>query len=172
MDLTCFDNFFEEHGIVMTLMSIRPKTIYSQRVARKWLRGQAVAGMVGTKEDYWQRELQYIGQQQLNNLEADVSAGVGGTFGFQDRYDEYRREESDVAGLFRTRAYDRRVAREARPRRGESAPRQNASPCPGNGPPDVEVTAVCFIPLTGAGTGEARKCRAGRPAQRSTVAHQ
>lgn len=97
-----YRRFFEEHGIVMTLMSVRPKTMYSQRVERKFLRGLAVAGMVGTKEDYWQRELQHIGQQQLNNLEADVSAGVGSTFGFQDRYDEYRRLESSVAGAFRT----------------------------------------------------------------------
>lgn len=97
-----YRRFFEEHGIVMTLMSVRPKTMYSQRVERKWLRGQALAGMVGTKEDYWQRELQHIGQQQLNNLEADVSAGSASTFGFQDRYDEYRRLESAVAGAFRT----------------------------------------------------------------------
>lgn len=95
-----YRRFFEEHGIVMTLMSVRPKTMYSGRVKRAWLRGQAVAGLVGTKEDYWQRELQHIGQQQLNNLEADSSAGVSSTFGFQDRYDEYRREESSVAGAF------------------------------------------------------------------------
>jgi hypothetical protein len=97
-----YRRFFEEHGIVMSLMSIRPKTMYSQRIERKWLRGQAVAGMVGTKEDYWQRELQHIGQQQLNNVEADVSAAIGSVFGYQDRYDEYRRLESSVAGAFRT----------------------------------------------------------------------
>jgi hypothetical protein len=97
-----YRRFFEEHGIVMTLMSVRPKTMYSQRVERKFLRGQALAGMVGTKEDYWQRELQHIGQQQINNLEADVSAGSSSTFGFQDRYDDYRRLESSVAGAFRT----------------------------------------------------------------------
>jgi hypothetical protein len=94
--------FFEEHGIVMCLMSVRPKTMYSNRIERKWLRGQALAGMVGTKEDYYQRELAHIGQQQINSSEADVSAGVASTFGFQDRYDEYRRLESSVAGAFRS----------------------------------------------------------------------
>jgi hypothetical protein len=101
-----YRRFFEEHGIVMTLMSVRPKTMYSQRVPRAFLRGQAYAGMVGTKEDYWQRELMHIGQQQINNLEADASASVSGVFGFQDRYDEYRRMESSVAGSFRGSTMD------------------------------------------------------------------
>lgn len=96
-----YRRFFEEHGIVMTLMSVRPKTMYSQRIARQWLRGQSYNGLVGTKEDYWQRELQHIGQQQLAGYEAD--AQVGNTvFGYQDRYDEYRHFESSVAGLFRS----------------------------------------------------------------------
>lgn len=117
-----YRRFFEEHGIVMTLMSVRPKTMYSQRVDRAWLRGQAVAGMVGTKEDYWQRELQHIGQQQLNNLEADSSAGVSAAFGFQDRYDEYRRKESSVSGQFRSTLDIWHLSREF-----ASAPALNAS---------------------------------------------
>jgi hypothetical protein len=96
-----YRRFFEEHGIVMTLMSVRPKTMYSQRSARAWFRGQAYNGMVGTKEDYWQRELQHIGQQQSAGWEADAQVG-NSAFGYQDRYDEYRRFESSVAGLFRS----------------------------------------------------------------------
>lgn len=100
-----YRRFFEEHGIVMTLMSVRPKTMYSQRVQRHWLRGQSYNGMVGTKEDYWQRELQHIGQQQLAGYEADASVG-NSVFGYQDRFDEYRRFESSVAGMFRDTALD------------------------------------------------------------------
>jgi hypothetical protein len=96
-----FRRFFEEHGIVMSLLSVRPRTMYSQRLARKFMRGLNASTMVGSKEDYWQRELQHIGQQKVNGLEADVQAGDT-TFGYQDRYDEYRREESSVAGLFRS----------------------------------------------------------------------
>ena len=96
-----FRRFFEEHGIVMTLMSVRPRTIYANPVARQFMRGLSLAGMSGTKEDYWQRELQHIGQQEVNGLEVAVSAG-NSSFGFQDRYDEYRRLESSVAGQFRT----------------------------------------------------------------------
>lgn len=55
------------------------------------------------KEDFWQRELQHIGQQPVLNKEVyAVSGTLNGTFGYQDRYDEYRRHESLVAGDFRT----------------------------------------------------------------------
>jgi Capsid protein (F protein) len=98
-----YRRFFEEHGIVITLMSVRPKTMYSQRVKRAFIRGvdSTYVGTTANKYDYWQRELQTIGQQQVNAAEVDPQAGVG-SFGYQDRYDEYRREESSVAGLFRT----------------------------------------------------------------------
>lgn len=86
---------FEEHGYVITLMSVRPKTIYSQGLSRTWNRR--------TKEDFWQVELQHIGQQEVLNKEVYAKhASLNGTFGFQDRYDEYRRQESTVAGEFRT----------------------------------------------------------------------
>jgi Capsid protein (F protein) len=98
-----YRRFFEEHGIVLTLMSVRPKTMYSQRVKRAFIRGvdTTYIGTTGNKYDYWQRELQTIGQQQINASEVDPQSGVG-SFGYQDRYDEYRREESSVSGLFRT----------------------------------------------------------------------
>ncbi|UDN67850.1 major capsid protein [robinz microvirus RP_147] len=99
-----YRRFFEEHGIVMTLMSVRPKTMYTQRVKRALMRGidPAFVGTTGTKEDYWQRELQHIGQQGINGLEADPQTLQSVIFGYQDRYDEYRREESSIAGQFRT----------------------------------------------------------------------
>lgn len=90
-----YRRFFEEHGYVITVLSIRPKTIYGNGLARTWNRR--------TKEDFWQKELQHIGQQEVLNKE--VYAGhtdPGGTFGFQDRYDEYRRTESSIGGEFRT----------------------------------------------------------------------
>lgn len=99
-----YRRFFEEHGIVMTLMSVRPRTMYSQRTKRAFIRGVSTSygGMTGTKEDYWQRELQHIGQQGINGYEVDPQVGTATVFGYQDRYDEYRREESSVAGLFRS----------------------------------------------------------------------
>lgn len=86
--------FFEEHGIVMTLMSIKPRTVYMDAMARSWFRN--------TKEDFWQQELQHVGQQEITNKEVWArAASPDVVFGYQDRYDEYRRAESTVSGEFR-----------------------------------------------------------------------
>lgn len=100
-----YRRFFEEHGIVMSLLSVRPRTMYSQGMRRSFFRGQSYHGFTGGKEDYWQRELQHIGQQVINGLEVDSSCGDS-AFGYQDRYDEYRRLESSVAGEFRNSTLD------------------------------------------------------------------
>lgn len=87
--------FFEEHGYVVSLMSVKPRTMYSQGLARHWNRR--------TKEDFFQKELQHIGQQEILNKEVYASHTTpNGIFGFGDRYDEYRRNLSTVAGEFRT----------------------------------------------------------------------
>ena len=97
-----YRRFFEEHGIVVTMMSVRPRTMYSQRLARQFVRGQSgYQSQLASKEDWWQRELQHIGQQKVDGSEADLQA-VNTIFGYQDRYDEYRRFESSVNGLFRS----------------------------------------------------------------------
>jgi len=90
-----YRRFFEEHGIVLSLLSLKPRTMYTQGMERMWNRR--------TKEDFWQKELETIGQQEILNKEVYVdAASVDGVFGYQDRYDEYRRKESSVAGDFRT----------------------------------------------------------------------
>lgn len=90
-----YRRFIEEHGLVMSLLSIRPKTMYLNSLERKWNRR--------LKEDFWQKELEHIGQQAVKNKEIYVNAASpDGTFGYQDRYDEYRRAESGVSGEFRT----------------------------------------------------------------------
>jgi len=90
-----YRRFFEEHGYIITVMSVKPKTIYSQGLPRTWNRR--------TKEDFFQKELQHIGQQEVLNKELYAShATPDGVFGYQDRYDEYRRSESTIAGEFRT----------------------------------------------------------------------
>lgn len=90
-----YRRFFEEHGYVISFMHTRPKTMYAQGIARTWNRR--------TKEDFWQMELQHIGQQEVLNKEVYAKhASPNGVFGFQDRYDEYRRQENSIAGEFRT----------------------------------------------------------------------
>lgn len=94
-----YRRFFEEHGYVITLLSVRPKTVYTQGLPKTWNRR--------SKEDFFQRELQHIGQQEILNKEIYAAhASPNNTFGFQDRYDEYRRAESSVAGEFRDSVLD------------------------------------------------------------------
>lgn len=94
-----YRRFFEEHGYIITLLSVRPKTIYTQGLWRHWNRR--------TKEDFWQKELEHIGQQEVLNKEVYAAhTSPNDTFGYQDRYDEYRRQESSVAGEFRTSVLD------------------------------------------------------------------
>lgn len=91
-----FRRFFEEHGYVLTLMSVRPRTMYTDGLHRSWSRR--------TKEDYWQRELEHIGQQEVYNREVFArsdATGGDGVFGFNDRYAEYRSLPSSIAGDFR-----------------------------------------------------------------------
>ena len=90
-----YRRFFEEHGYVITCLSVKPKTIYAQGLPRTWNRR--------SKEDFFQRELQHIGQQEILNKELYAAHTTpDGVFGYQDRYDEYRRTESSIAGEFRS----------------------------------------------------------------------
>lgn len=90
-----YRRFFEEHGYVLSLLSVKPRTMYAQGLPRTFSKR--------IKEDFWQRELQHIGQQDVLNQELYVDHAVrDGVFGYQDRYDEYRRKESSIAGDFRT----------------------------------------------------------------------
>lgn len=99
-----YRRFFEEHGFVITLMSVLPKTVYTNGLPRMWNRV--------TKEDYYQKEFVHIGQQEILNKEIyAAAASPDGTFGYQDRYDEYRRMESSVHGEFRVTANTWHLAR-------------------------------------------------------------
>ena len=86
--------FVPEHGYIVSFVSVRPRAVYSNGIHRTWLRQ--------TKEDFFQRELQYIGQQAImkNEIYADPTDG-GNTWGYCDRYAEYRSCPSEVAGEFR-----------------------------------------------------------------------
>lgn len=88
--------FIEEHGYIHSFMSVRPKGIYKDGIHRHFLKK--------TKEDFWQKELQFIGQQKV--LQAEIQAAgestVDQAFGYQDRYSEYRETPSLIAGEFRS----------------------------------------------------------------------
>lgn len=90
---------FEEHGYVMTLMAVQPKTMYVQGLHKTWSRRD--------KYDYFQPETQFIGDQEVLNKEIYAGAAQpGGTFGWTPRYQEYREQPNRIAGEFRTSTLD------------------------------------------------------------------
>lgn len=89
-----YRRFIPEHGLIMSVCSVIPKAIYSNSIHRSFLRR--------TKEDYFTKELQFIGQQSITNQEIySEHSSPTGVFGYQDKYDEYRRHPSSIAGEFR-----------------------------------------------------------------------
>lgn len=99
-----YRKFFEEHGYIVSLLHVLPETMYPQGLFRTWNRR--------VKEDFWQKELQHIGQQPVLMKEVyALGAGPETTFGYQDRYDDYRRMESRVHGEFMSTLSDWHFAR-------------------------------------------------------------
>jgi hypothetical protein len=89
-----FRRFFEEHGLIISLMCVKPKPMYHQGIHKMWSKT--------TKEDFFQYELEGIGQEEILNKEVYVGHTTpDGVFGYQNRYDEYRFAVDTVAGDFR-----------------------------------------------------------------------
>ncbi len=90
-----YRRFFEEHGYVISVLSVRPKVIYTNGIPRHWLRQ--------FKEDFFQKELQQIGQQEVWRDEVFAEPGETGrdTWGYSDRYAEYKQQDSRVSNEFR-----------------------------------------------------------------------
>jgi len=85
-----------EHGIILGLISLRPEQIYWQGIRRGFLRQ--------TRYDYYWPSLSQIGEQAVTRQEIfanGVDAEDNLTFGFQERYSEYRQRYSELAGRFR-----------------------------------------------------------------------
>lgn len=97
-------HFFPEHGIVLFLACLRPKAIYANSIPRTFLRK--------TRFDFWQPELQNLGQQEITNQELNASNNnPSEIFGYADRYNEYRYNQSQVCGEFRSLLQDWHLGR-------------------------------------------------------------
>ncbi len=93
-----FRKFFEEHGWVIGIMSVIPRTAYQQGLKRMWSRDD--------KFDYFWPEFQHIGEQAILQKEihyapTGASPQSEGTFGYAPRYSEYKYGCSQVHGDFR-----------------------------------------------------------------------
>jgi hypothetical protein len=90
-----FRRFIEEHSYIITVMSIRPKAMYMNGIHPMWNRTD--------KMDWFQKELQYVGQEEIYNRELRHNhATPGGVFGYNDRYGSFRHIPSRVSGEFRS----------------------------------------------------------------------
>lgn len=91
-----FKKFFEEHGIVMGIMSVLPKTTYQQGHRRLMLKND--------KFDFYFPEFAQLGEQAVWTGELYsqfVDASDKETFGYQSRYSEYKYIPSTVHGDFK-----------------------------------------------------------------------
>lgn len=95
-----FKHSFNEHGYVIGVMSVLPKTAYSQGIQRMWSKTN--------KFDFAFPEFANIGEQEVRNKELFLkvdgaeASQMDQTFGYQSRYAEYKYKPSSIHGAFRT----------------------------------------------------------------------
>lgn len=87
-----------EHGLIMTLVSIRPKPIYQQGINRQWLRQ--------SRFDTYMPETAFLSEQAIYNAEiwVDGTSGEGkddDIFGYQAHWNEMRCKNNMVSGAVR-----------------------------------------------------------------------
>lgn len=102
-----FKKFFTEHGYVIGIMSIIPKTGYFQGIPKHFLRSD--------KFDFYFPEFAHLGEQEV--LNAEIYFQTDGstdplTFGYQERFAEYRYAPNTVHGEMRTTLKHWHIARE------------------------------------------------------------
>jgi len=94
-----FTKQFEEHGYVIGILSVIPRTAYQNGLNRVWQKFD--------KYDYFWPEFAELGEQAVLSKEiyqdyADSSANNNNVFGYQERYAEYKFNQSTVHGEFRS----------------------------------------------------------------------
>ena len=91
-----FTQSFDEHGIILGLCRIIPKTSYVQGLNRFWQKFD--------KFDHYFPQFANLGEQEVYNKEIYVEGNISDDnqiFGYQQRYAEYKYAENRVAGDFR-----------------------------------------------------------------------
>lgn len=87
--------YCEEHGYIIGIMSVMPKTAYQQGIPRTYLKSDSL--------DYFWPTFANIGEQEVAKEELYAyTANAKDTFGYVPRYAEYKYMPSRVAGEFRT----------------------------------------------------------------------
>lgn len=99
-----FTRRFEEHGVIISIMSVLPRTAYYQGIPKMFQRFD--------KLDFLWPEFSNLGEQEVKNKElfydwtatgaTNGSTGNEDTFGYQSRYAEYKYIPSTIHGEFKT----------------------------------------------------------------------
>lgn len=85
---------FNEHGFVLTFSFFRPDTAYYNITDRHWF--------YDLREDWFFKELENIGVQEVLTQELYPKSEKGKVFGYNDAYYYYRQQLSKITGEFRT----------------------------------------------------------------------
>lgn len=91
-----FKHYFEEHGYIIGIMSITPRTGYQQGVPRDFTKFDNM--------DFYFPEFAHLSEQEVKNQELFLSSDNdynGGAFGYAPRYSEYKYHQSEAHGDFR-----------------------------------------------------------------------
>jgi len=94
-----FKRTFEEHGQLISIMSVVPKRAYQQGLHRKWRKFD--------KFDYFWPDFAHLGEQPVYMTEifcehtSDSVDNFDVAFGYQQRYAEYKYAVDNVSGDFR-----------------------------------------------------------------------
>lgn len=93
-----FTKSFTEHSLLFCLASVRADLTYQEGLPRMFSRL--------TKYDFYWPGLAHLGEQNVLNKEifCDNSGNDAGTFGYQERWAEYRYANSKVTGQMRSNA--------------------------------------------------------------------
>lgn len=89
--------FAEEHGYVFTILSVLPRSSYSQGLSRLFQKFEP--------EDYANPYFAHLGEQEIKNSELYFSGNEqvdNSTFGYQSRYSEYKYIPGSYHGDMRT----------------------------------------------------------------------
>jgi len=85
----------EEHGFIIGIMSVMPKTAYQQGINKMYLRAD--------RFDYYWPEFAHLGEQAIENREVYAnSSDPEGAFGYIPRYAEYKYLNDTVHGALRS----------------------------------------------------------------------
>ena len=91
-----FTKSFTEHSVIIGLVCIYADLTYQQGLQRHWSRQ--------TRYDFYWPALAHLGEQAILNQEiyAQGTSDDANTFGYQERYAEYRYKPSQITGKFRS----------------------------------------------------------------------